>query len=135
MNETITETIMFTVALILLGAVLSLAMYGISAANAVTDIINDDIATRELLQEYRAYAKYDDTILTGTDVISLVLAEAGGKIDVVVNNAPTTYTYLPDTARPAMLTLQSQFKYYYDYRASLVTDENGALRRVIFNRI
>ena len=135
MTDTISETVLFTIALILLGAVLSLSMYAINAGSAVTDVINDDIATRELLQEYRAYAKYDDKILTGTDVISLVLAEAGGKIDVVVNNVPTTYTYLPATARPAMLTLQNQFRYNYNYSATLVMDANGTLRQVVFNRV
>ena len=134
MNDTISETVMFTIALVLLGAVLSLAMYAINAGNAVLDVINDDIATRELLQEYRAYAKYDNKVLTGTDVISLVLAEAGGKIDVVVNN-PATYTYQPATARPAMLTLQSLFQYNHNYRATLVTDANGTLRQVVFTRV
>lgn len=134
MNDTISETVMFTIALILLGAVLSLAMYAINAGNAVVDVINDDISTRELLQEYRAYAKYDNKVLTGTDVISLILAEAGGKIDVVVNDS-STYTYQPATARPAMLNLQNQFRYNYNYRATLVMDANGALRQVTFNRV
>jgi hypothetical protein len=135
MTDTISESIFFTIALILLGAVLSLSMYAVNAGNAVADVINDDIATRELLQEYRAYAKYDGKVLTGTDVISLVLSESGGKIDVVVNNAPATYTYLPSTVRPAMLTLQNQFRYNYNYSAALVTDANGTLRQVVFDRI
>jgi hypothetical protein len=110
-------------------------MYAITAGNAVTDVINDDIATRELLQEYRAYAKYDNRTVTGTDVISRILAESGGRIDVVVHNAPTVHTYLPNTARPAMLTLQNLFRYNFNYQATLVMDANGALRQVVFTRV
>jgi hypothetical protein len=135
MSDTITEAIMFTIAIILLGAVLSLSMYAITAGNAVTDVINDDIATRELLQEYRAYAKFDNRTVTGTDVISLILSEAGGRIDVIVHNAPTTHNYLPNTARPAMLTLQNLFRYNFNYQATLVMDANGALRQVVFTRL
>lgn len=93
MNDSWVTMFKFSVVLILLAGLITGFMSMQTASNRVFQRLEDEHQVRYTLMDYRKYNAYDNKIVHGADVVSLILAEQGGSVGIRVENLTNTGGY------------------------------------------
>lgn len=100
-SSEIKETIYTTISLFLAAAVLGLVAYVMGIRSDLATIQNDEINTRNVIESYAIYNKYQNAVLYGEDVMAIIREFADTDVsvyvdDLVCSNGGTTITHSSD---------------------------------------
>jgi hypothetical protein len=118
-NET-REVVYLSVSLILLAAVLTFAVFGITLVHRVADIRNSETQSNEAVEQYRKFNKYDNTILTGDDAVELIsqygsLENFNIFVDRRIRNLDSSESYIDSTKKCIYCSSTTDNPYQYSH--------------------
>lgn len=90
MENEIRETVYLSISLIILGIVLSFIAVMCNIQNNIADVVYKQQSGETNVQEYVKYNAYNDTEVTGYDVIECMSMNTD--IDIYVDNVKTTFS-------------------------------------------
>jgi len=127
------EIVIFTelsLSLILTVIVLSIAFNLIDVSSTASKTYQNEVNAQEQVDLYNKLAKYDNTVVSGSDVVSALYTLVSSDLYVEINGI----TYFGKVDTP-LSTLQGNYPATAEYNAKIVYDGNGTPRMVVFTSV